>query len=113
MALPLETGDTSCGHITLVSAMFCRKAILATDSTGIADYFPPDYPGARIPPGDVAAWTRELSEMAADRDWRETCAEKAEAFALRYCSHSVVLQHTLELFEKAGVRIAQYSTQNG
>ena len=108
LALPLETGQTSCGHITLVSAMFCRKAILATDSTGIVDYFPPDYPCPRIPPGDVSAWTKELSSLADDPDRRHASGVKGEDFAHRYCSHEVALEHTLALFAQAGFRIDRH-----
>ena len=66
MALPLETNETSCGHITLVSAMFCHKAIVATGSTGIADYLPPDYAAPRVAAGDVDGWVKTLREMAKD-----------------------------------------------
>ena len=61
MALPLESRETSCGHITLVSAMFCHKAILATQSSGIVDYFPDGYDAPSVPPGDVSGWVRGSS----------------------------------------------------
>ena len=113
MALPLETDRTSCGHITLVSAMFCRKAILATRSTGIADYLPPgyDYPG--IPAGDVNAWVNALSSMATDADRRNRCAERGAHFAHTYCSDVIVLQQTLAVFREAGVVFSSLTHNNG
>ena len=113
MALPLETETTSCGHITLVSAMFCRKAILATRSTGIADYFPPDYDPASIPAGDVNAWVNELSSMASDADRRNRCAERGEHFAHTHCSDTIALQDTLAVFREAGVVFDLRSENHG
>ena len=113
MALPLETETTSCGHITLVSAMFCRKAILATRSTGIADYFPPDYDGASIPAGDVIAWVNALSSMAIDVNRRNRCAERGAHFAHTHCSDEVALQQTLAVFQEAGIVFDRLSENNG
>lgn len=105
MALPLEGADTSCGHITLVSAMFCRKAIVATRSFGIADYFPKNYESPQIAAGDVDGWRKALRVMAQDVDRRERCADTGEAFASSHCSHKAVFQSTLGLFREIGVDI--------
>ncbi len=103
MALPLETAKTSCGHITIVSAMFCGKAILATHSAGIADYFPPDYDSAGVGPSDVDSWVRELSSMATDPERRQACVQKGLRFASEHCSHQAALRNTLAVFRNAGI----------
>jgi hypothetical protein len=105
MALPLEKDDTSCGHITLVSAMFCHKAIVATGSIGIADYFPPDYAAPRVAAGDVDGWVRTLRAMARDPQGLERCATTAEQYGRLYCSHDAAYRSTMAVFRRAGLKI--------
>jgi glycosyltransferase involved in cell wall biosynthesis len=105
MALPLETNETSCGHITIVSAMFCGKAIVATRSVGISDYFPENYSAPTVAAGDVEGWRDALSAMARDTSLQTCCGEEGRTFALQHCSHEAALRNTLEVFRKAGVYI--------
>jgi glycosyltransferase involved in cell wall biosynthesis len=105
MALPLESDDTSCGHITLVSAMFCRKAIVTTRSSGIEDYFPPDYDAPKVPVGDIDGWVRALQEMNTDPERLERCGAAGEEFGRQYCSHDASFRSTMEVFRRAGVPI--------
>lgn len=107
MALPLKNGDTSCGHITIVSAMFCRKAIVATKSSGIADYFPSGYDSPMVPARDVDGWVKALRTMINNPDRGKKCASMGEEFAHLYCSHDEVCKHTLEVFRKAGIPIGR------
>ena len=109
MALPLESGETSCGHITIVSAMFCRKAIVATDSSGIADYFPEGYEAPRVRAGDVNGWVQAIRKMMADPDCVERCGAIGEGFAHRCCSHEVTCRNTMEVFRRAGLPVAEES----
>jgi glycosyltransferase involved in cell wall biosynthesis len=105
MALPLETNETSCGHITIVSAMFCGKAIVATRSIGIADYFPENYAAPTVPAGDVEGWRTALAAVAQNISLQTHCGEAGRAFALHYCSHQAALRNSLEVFRHAGVAI--------
>jgi glycosyltransferase involved in cell wall biosynthesis len=105
MALPLESNETSCGHITIVSAMFHHKAIIATGSTGIADYFPPDYAAPRVAAGDVDGWVTALREMVRDPERIDRCATMAERFGRLYCTHDAAFRTTMGIFRKAGIRI--------
>lgn len=38
MVLPLRDDKVPCGHVTIVSAMFFKKAVLVTNSLGVHDY---------------------------------------------------------------------------
>jgi glycosyltransferase involved in cell wall biosynthesis len=105
MVLPLESDETSCGHITLVSAMFCKKAIVATSSSGIADYFPAGYDAPKIAAGDVTGWVEALGAMAGDHDRLERCAVAGDKFAHEYCSHDASCSATMDVFRKAGIVI--------
>lgn len=106
MALPLKNDDTSCGHITIVSAMFCKKAVVATNSSGITDYFPEDYDSPKVPAHDVDGWVEALREMIGNPDRIRKCASKGEEFAHSYCSHDEACKNTLALFRKSGISIA-------
>jgi glycosyltransferase involved in cell wall biosynthesis len=106
MVLPLKNDDTSCGHITMVSAMFCRKAIVATSSSGIADYFPCGYDSPKVPARDVVGWVQALRAMINNPDRVEKCASMGEEFAHLYCSHDAACKNTMEVFRKAGIPIA-------
>jgi hypothetical protein len=112
MALPLEGETTSCGHITIVSAMFLRKAIIATASTGIADYFPSEYPAPKVKEGDVDGWVKSLREMARDAKQRERCAIIGEKFAHLHCSHDAACRSTMDVFKKAGIVIPLDATSS-
>jgi glycosyltransferase involved in cell wall biosynthesis len=105
MALPLESNEISCGHITIVSAMFCRKAIVATRSSGIEDYFPPDYDAPMVPAGDVDGWVHALQEMTTDPERLKRCEVSGEEFGRRYCSHDAAFRSTMEVFRRAGIPI--------
>jgi glycosyltransferase involved in cell wall biosynthesis len=107
MALPLETGETSCGHITIVSAMFCGKAIVATRSVGISDYFPENYPAPTVAAGDVEGWRNALSAVARAASLQQRCGELGRSFALHYCSHEAALRNSLEVFRRAGVEVSR------
>ena len=111
MVLPLESRETSCGHITIVSAMFYHKAIVATESTGIADYFPPGYAAPGVAAGDVDGWVVTLREMVSDPERLERCATLAEHFGRRNCSHDAACRSTMDLFRKAGVRIFPHESE--
>ncbi len=109
MALPLESNETSCGHITLVSAMFCGKAIVATRSTGIADYFPPDYGAPTVAAGDVNGWVEALRTMDGDTKRLERCADAGQKFSRLHCSHNAAFLRTMEFIRRAGVEIPRKS----
>jgi glycosyltransferase involved in cell wall biosynthesis len=105
LALPLETEETSCGHITLVSAMFCHKPVVRTLSSGIADYFPTDYPAPTVAAGDIDGWADALTLLAEDEDLRRSAALSGYRFASSYCSHSAALESSLQVLRQAGVAI--------
>ena len=105
MALPLADEQTSCGHITIVSAMFCGKTIVATRSSGISDYFPQDYDVPKVAAKDVDGWVKALSDVSTDAELRERCGACGFEFAHNYCSHSAAFLASMETFRKAGVAI--------
>jgi glycosyltransferase involved in cell wall biosynthesis len=106
MALPLEDNETSCGHITLVSAMFCRKAIVATNSTGIADYFPADYDAPTVAARDVDGWVRALRTLYGDTKRLERCADAGERFSRLHCSHNAAFVRTIEFIRSADIDVS-------
>jgi glycosyltransferase involved in cell wall biosynthesis len=105
MALPLESDGTSCGHITIVSANYYRKAIVATRSSGIADYFPMGYDSPQVPPGDIDGWVSALRAMCANPERLEKCGAAGAQFAYEYCSHEACFRATIDVFRNAGFEV--------
>ncbi len=105
MALPLKSEGTSCGHITLVSAMYYHKAIVATRSSGIADYFPEGYDAPQVLAGDVDGWTNAIRAMCTDPERLEKCAAAGEDFAHQHCSHDACFRGTMGVFRNAGFKV--------
>jgi glycosyltransferase involved in cell wall biosynthesis len=107
MLLPLDTGTTSCGHITIVAAMHLGKTVVATDSSGIADYFPMDYEAPKPAAGDVDGWVAAVERLRGDAGLRERCEAAGRRFARDYCSHEAAYRRTMEVFAHAGVVLAE------
>ena len=105
MALPLQGEKIACGHITIVSAMFYRKAFLATKSAGLNDYIPDHYDAPQVNAGDVQGWVNALRLMADDSSLRERCEEMGDRFARAYCSHHAALKQCCNVLRKEGIKV--------
>lgn len=105
MALPLKAADVPCGHITLVWAMLGRKALVVTESAGVADYIPDGYEAPQVGAGDVDGWVNALRLMADDPSRRDRCEELGYHFARNNCSHEAALKGCCDVLRKEGVSI--------
>jgi glycosyltransferase involved in cell wall biosynthesis len=52
--VPLLTQDTACGHITIVGSLLLDRPVIATRSSGIADYVADGENALLVPAGDAA-----------------------------------------------------------
>lgn len=66
MALPLLSGETTCGHITFVVGQLLGIPIIATQSVGLEDYLKDGMVFARIPPQNADELTNKIEELFAD-----------------------------------------------
>jgi hypothetical protein len=85
--------------------MFYEKAIVATKSSGIADYFPQVYDAPKPGAKDVSGWVDALRSMADDPDRLERCGLAGAAFSHQYCTHEASYRGTMDVFLKAGIAI--------
>ncbi len=95
MVLPLLSQKTPCGHGSLVSQFFMRKATLVTGSDAMSDYVQPGDNALTCPPGDARAMADGIRRLAGDEALRERLAANALRFAQTTCSEA----HTVAFME--------------
>lgn len=90
MVLPLKDSKVPCGHVTAVSAMHMKKAIVCTDSVGIHDYVRHGENGLLVPAKDPVALAAAIQELASHRPRREKMAASSHFFSTRNCNEQAV-----------------------
>ncbi|HAF00215.1 MAG TPA: hypothetical protein DCO68_12075 [Methylophilaceae bacterium] len=87
MALPLRDSEVPCGHVTIVSGMFFKKAIIVTDSKGVHDYITNEQTGLTFEPQNVDELAQKIQSLWENRAKTNTLAESGYAFAHQHCTH--------------------------
>jgi len=77
-----------CGHVTLVCAMHLRKAIVATDSSGIYDYVLPGVNGVLCKPSDPESMADEIRRLWADQAAIARLGENSQRYGAENCSEA-------------------------
>ena len=88
--VPLLGSKVPCGHVTLVCAMHLRKAIVATDSTGISDYVLPNYDGVLCEPSSPASLAQEISRLWANHAEIARLGENSQRYGAEHCSEAKI-----------------------
>jgi glycosyltransferase involved in cell wall biosynthesis len=91
--LPLAGADVPCGHVTLVAAMYLKKAMIVTRSSGVADYVHEDVNGLLVPAGDVDALAALIRDLWNDPSRCERLGSGGRAFAQAHCSEAQMIEH--------------------
>ncbi len=86
MVLPLLGQHVPCGHVTIVAAMHLSKAIVATASSGIADYVHDGVNGRLAAASDHARLAALIAELVESPDDCRRLGEAGQRFAQRHCS---------------------------
>lgn len=100
LVLPLLHAEVPCGHVTMVTAMFLSRAILATESAGISDYLVPDYNGIVVPPGDPAVLGTAIDKLWHDRETACRLGQNGRAFALANCTEERTIAYVRGVIER-------------
>jgi glycosyltransferase involved in cell wall biosynthesis len=87
--IPLLTGETPNGHVTLVGGMHLGKAQIVTDSRGVHDYAQHEENALLVPPRDPVALARAIERLQDDPDLRARLGGNAAAFAEEHCSEAM------------------------
>jgi hypothetical protein len=86
--VPLAGTAVPCGHVTLVQAMHFERAIVATDSAGIAEYVIQGYNGMRCTPFSPASLSEAISRLWRDPKEAARLGENGRRFASEHCSET-------------------------
>ena len=98
MVLPLRDNKVPCGHVTIVSAMFFKKAIIATNSLGVHDYIIDNETGLFFEPNnpdDLADQIELLWEEATglNKPLLASLSEAGYAFANLHCTEKTAVNY--------------------
>ncbi|MCC7047794.1 MAG: glycosyltransferase family 4 protein [Alphaproteobacteria bacterium] len=66
VCVALNEGLSAAGVTTLLEAMAMAKPVIATRSTGLADYLQDGETGLYVAPGDVDGWKRAIRRLVSD-----------------------------------------------
>lgn len=97
MVLPLLHSRVACGHVTLVTAMFCARAVIATDSRGISDYLVPGHTGLTVPPDDPALLAAAIEKLWDDPEMATRLGHNGRALALEQCTEEKTIAYVRDL----------------
>jgi glycosyltransferase involved in cell wall biosynthesis len=86
--LPLRDAETNCGHITLTGSMLLGRSVVATRSSGIADYVTDLETGWLCHPRDPDALAHGIRTVWDDESLRAVLAERGHAFATVACNEA-------------------------
>lgn len=93
LVLPLAGSEVPCGHVTLVTAMYLGRAIVATDSVGISDYVQPGVNAVTCPASDPQALADRISQLWEDRTLCSELGDAGRQFALANCTERATVAH--------------------
>lgn len=93
MVVPLRDSEVPCGHVTIVAAMFLKKAIVSTNSKGVHDYIKNEETGVFYSPRDTQELVRKITELWEDQVKTNQLSENALSFAEAHCTEKKVVAY--------------------
>jgi glycosyltransferase involved in cell wall biosynthesis len=103
MVLPLKSAEAPCGHVTLVSAMYLGKAIVATCSAGITDYVTEGETGLLCAAANVDSLEEHMLRLWNDPGEAERLGGNGLAFVQNHCSDAAVAEEMVDYFRSLGL----------
>jgi glycosyltransferase involved in cell wall biosynthesis len=97
MVLPLVHAQVPCGHVTMVAAMFCARAIIATESSGISDYLTSGQNGLTVAPSDPAALAAAIERLWNDPAAATQLGRSGREFARAHCTEAKIIGFVRDL----------------
>jgi glycosyltransferase involved in cell wall biosynthesis len=96
MVLPLRDSQVPCGHVTIVSGMFFKKAMVVTNSEGVHDYIQDHVNGVFFNPKEVKELALAIEQLWEDTSKVNALAEAGYQFAHRNCTEKSVVHYFSE-----------------
>jgi glycosyltransferase involved in cell wall biosynthesis len=97
---------------TVLEAMSCGKPIVATSAGGIPEYLVHNETGLLVPPGDVAALAKSLTELLLDKQRRERFGVAARERTLSVYDKREVAAKTVDAYKLAIARYKAREVEN-
>lgn len=93
MIVPLRDSQVPCGHVTIVSGMFFKKAMIVTNSEGVHDYVQDNQTGVLFEPKEAGDLVEKIEQLWNDRAKTDALAEAGYAFAQKTCTEQSIIQY--------------------
>ena len=103
MVLPLAGSDVPCGHVTLVAAMYLKKAMVITNSLGVADYVEDGGNSLLVPVADVDALALRIRGLWNDPGRAQQLGTAGYEFAISKCSEEQIIHHLRQVLLAYGL----------
>lgn len=101
MVLPLTGSSVPCGHVTIVNAMYLRKAFIATESEGIEDYAMREKNCLTIPANDVSSMCSTIEKLWGEPAHCESLGNNGQCFANTHCTEPRVQAYLEQILAHA------------
>lgn len=100
MVLPLRDAEVPCGHVTIVSAMFFKKAIVVTDSLGVHDYIHDEKTGLFCTPKDSIDLSQKIETLWNNPAKIKQLSQAGCAFANQYCTEKTAINYFTDFLKR-------------
>jgi glycosyltransferase involved in cell wall biosynthesis len=101
MVVPLRDSQVPCGHVTIVSGMFFKKAMLVTNSEGVHDYIQDNTTGVFFNPKDSTNLAEKIEQLWNDAARVKSLADAGYQFAQDVCTEKSVVHYFSEYLNNA------------
>jgi glycosyltransferase involved in cell wall biosynthesis len=88
--VPLKDSKVPCGHVTLISGMLLKKAVVATNSAGVVDYVTDGWNGLLCEPHNATDMAEKIRTLWEEPETARKLGENGFRFASEYCSEMKV-----------------------
>ncbi len=105
MVLPLAGSEVPCGHVTLVAAMYLKKAMIITNSKGVSDYVEDGVNSLLVPVADVEALAMRIRELWNAPARAEQMGIAGCEFATKNCSEEQTIDHVRRILHEFGLPV--------
>jgi glycosyltransferase involved in cell wall biosynthesis len=95
--VPLKDSRVPCGHVTLVSGMLLRKAVVATNSAGVIDYVTDGWNGLLCEPHSATDMAEKICTLWDKPETARILGENGFRFASEHCSEHCVRSDLSEI----------------
>jgi glycosyltransferase involved in cell wall biosynthesis len=101
--VPLKDSTVPCGHVTLVSGMLLKKAVVATNSAGVVDYVKDGWNGLLCEPQSATDMAEKIRSLWEEPDTACILGENGFRFASEHCSERSVREDLSAILRSYGL----------